>query len=222
MSIYSAGRSRCGFVNVKLLFVCLIIAGVGVWYFYVREGSKGVPTSIEDLKKENPFVEKQPATANPDDTADPLGGSAPAQEPALSKQEPGKIISEPMPPKPPINEPVTSKLQTPPKSTRPTREVTLEGKWLASWSDGVHKYAVEWELKSDGTAFGKRTQNGNPIRAFPFKWYVADDVLVTEVGKTKAQFRHHSIDPNSFELTILSGVAVAPGQSRTMLFNRSH
>lgn len=211
-------NERRGFVNVKLLFVCLIIAGVGVWYFFLRDGSKGLPT-LDDLKKENPFADPQPANQNTENVADPFGGTEPAPIPD-DKQDTGKLVTIPeRPAKIPEPKPVESPV-TPAKKAPPTREAQLEGKWLAKWSVGAHNYTVEWDLKSDGSAKGKRTQNGNPIGQFAFKWYVVDDTLVTEVGKTKATFRHRPLHSDAFELTIVSGVQVAPGQSRVLNFNR--
>ena len=217
MNSCTSVRNRRGFVNIKLLLVCMLIAGVGVWYFYFRDGSKGVPTNLEELKKENPFGDKPPGDQNPQNVADPFGGTE-TPPPTEEKQGEGKLVTTP---KPPIK-PVEPKIVEPPprKSTSSPREASLTGKWLREWSVGVHKYTIEWTLKADGTATGNRTQNGNPIRAFQFKWYVADDMLVTEIGQSKAVFRHRPINSDSFELTVVSGITVPPGESRTMLFNR--
>lgn len=160
--------------------------------------------------------------------------------PASALDGEGKItfrISVPKPPipdrkaiddKPPVPLVVQSESKKPdPPPARPKkspslspREAALEGKWLAKWSANGHDYTIEWELRNNGTATGIRTQNGVALGNFQFKWYVADDILVTEIDKTAAQFRHRQIDANTFELTIISGVSVAPGQSRIMRFGR--
>lgn len=215
---------RFGLVNLKLLFVCLIIAGAGVWYFYLREGSSGV-SDINDLSKinvpkiENPFNENKPKAGDVPD-GDPFNGPQ-AIAPVAGKQPDSSKLIRPELPQINPSDPKITQPPPPRKSPSPSpREAALEGRWLAKWSANGHDFTTEWDLKASGTATARKTQNGNPIGRFPFKWYVADDLLLTEMGSSKAQFRYRAVDANTFELTILSGVNVAPGQSRIMTFQR--